>query len=89
MHRNIPIMITGICQSLGIDYKSSHLLESDISRLQEIAWELDSFSNEIDCICERHNVNGNNEILQRDIEAIRNIEHDLRDVAQKIKMRKR
>jgi len=85
MHRNISRMINDICKEKGIEYKSSHLLFCDSARIGEIILELRSFEDEIKCICERHNINGNNKLLQKDIEALQDIVHHLRNIAQKIK----
>jgi len=86
MHRNISRIVMDCCKLLGItDYKSPHLLFCDSARLGEIILELESLADEISKICERHNINGDNKFLQRDIESIGEIVHDLRNTAQKIK----
>ncbi len=89
MHRNISRFITEVCKKEGIDYKSPHLLYADAARLGEICLELGSLQDEIDCICSRHNINGNNKTLHDDREAIKKIEHDILAIAEKIKREKK
>lgn len=89
MGKNISLIISDICRTLDIPYTSVNKevvqLYNDAKRLGEIWLELESFADELDCICKRHNIEGIEKLLNDDIEAIGKIEHDLRNIAFKIK----
>jgi len=89
MHRNISRIISDVCKKEGIDYKSGHLLFADSARIGEIILELGSISDEVSKIGERHNIIGIQKLLEDDLKIIGELEHSLRNLAQKIKHEKK
>jgi hypothetical protein len=89
MDKNISRTIMDICKKEGINYQSPYqqeVLFKDASRLGEIITEINCLIDELDCICSRHKLNTyTKQQIQQDLALLHSIDHDLVNLAQKIK----
>lgn len=90
MDKNISATITEICKKLGIPYQSCNPnfvnFYNDAKRLGQIVMEIESLSDELDCILTRHKIgNFTKQQIEKDLQSLHEIDHDLIQLAQKIK----
>jgi len=85
LNKKISRLIEEACHKEGIDYKSNHIFCLDAQRLGEIWLEIESFADELNIIADRHKLESIKNLLHDDLELISKLEHDLCNVALKIK----
>jgi len=90
MDKRISLTITEVCQKLGIDYSSINpnylQMINDAKRLGEIIFEINCLVGDLDAIFIRHNIDLNfKQTLQKDLELLHNIDHDLIKLSKKVK----
>jgi len=90
MDKNISATITEICKKLGIPYQSCNPnyveFYSDAKRIGEIVMEVEGLIDELDCILERHKVgNFTKKQILKNLQELHQIDHNLINLAQKIK----
>jgi hypothetical protein len=85
----ISLVIDQICKKLNIPYNSCnkdyHQFCEDAQKLGTIYLNLKVMAGELQEICERHKIEGIKNLLHNCITEIENVEHDLVNVAMKIK----
>jgi len=93
MDKHISRVIMDVCQKEGINYQSPYQQEvvfKDAQRLGEIITDINALIDELDCILTRHKVsNFTKQQIEKDLSELHDINHDLINLAQKIKAEKR
>jgi hypothetical protein len=90
MDKNISAIITEICKKYEIPYQSCNpnftYFYNDAKRLGQIVQEIESLIDELDCILVRHKIgNFTKQQIEKDLRELHSIDHDLINLAQKIK----
>jgi tRNA(Ile)-lysidine synthase TilS/MesJ len=90
MDKNISATIVETCKKLGIPYKScnSNYVEfyNDAKRLGEIYLELNSLTDELENILNRHKIDHNiKDRIEQELNQLHNLDHELIKLAYKIK----
>jgi hypothetical protein len=90
MDKNISATIVEICKKLGIPYQSCNPnyveFYNDAKRIGEIVMEVEGLIDELDCILIRHKVQSfTKNQIEEDLQELHRIDHDLINLAQKIK----
>lgn len=93
MDKHISHSIVEACKKHGIPYKSCNpnyvRFDSDAQLLGQLYRDLLEMSVKLQEIGERHNIPGLKEILNKDIDSLVTIDHDLIRLAHKIKEEKK
>lgn len=87
--KRISLTIAEICQKLEIPYQSCNKgylqFTRDVERLGQIFRDLKIIAGDLQAIAERHDINGLKDLLTDDAKAIEKIDHEIIQIAQKIK----
>jgi len=89
MDKRISLTITEVCKKLGIDYSSCNpnyiQMINDAKRLGEIFRDLKIIAGDLEAIADRHNVNGLKNLIHKDALELEKIDHEIIQIAKKIK----
>jgi hypothetical protein len=90
MDKNISQIIIDACKKTGIDYTSCNpnyrAFYTDAKRLGEIILKINFLIDELDNLFSRHNIEIKlKNILQKDLQQLHTIDHDLIKLSQQIK----
>lgn len=87
MNKNISKTIVEVCKDIGIQYKSINpnytVFYEDSKKLADIYNQLKAIEDKLIFICDRHKIEGIENIFKDDLELIEKVNHDLIKVAKK------